>query len=235
MARKNFRKNLFDEMLSVPGTTNAQSSDPEGSVHSPGVVLPAGETLSSSAERAETGQLSSENTGADRRKSVQTDIQTPVKPDRHTDEQTDGRKSLQTENRNSNMTARRNYAKPKNQNSVLTDVRLAGISDSPISAQADFQNSVLTDERITALPDRRTDGRTDLRQDSAVTVPDTSGLEKDDVDEPAEPGNLNRTKVTFWVRSNLVKGLKHLSVDQDRLLSDLANEALSDLLAKYGK
>ena len=42
-------------------------------------------------------------------------------------------------------------------------------------------------------------------------------------------------KTTFYIREDLGKGLRILSVETDRNLSLLANEAIEDLLKKYAK
>ena len=47
---------------------------------------------------------------------------------------------------------------------------------------------------------------------------------------------MNQRKVfSTRVNDNLVKKLKHLSVDEDKSLGDLLEEAIQDLLKKYEK
>lgn len=46
---------------------------------------------------------------------------------------------------------------------------------------------------------------------------------------------MERKTVTTSLEIELMKQLKHLAVDTDKALNDLLEEAIRDLLKKYGK
>lgn len=50
---------------------------------------------------------------------------------------------------------------------------------------------------------------------------------------PGEP--IEKSKPTFYIPKHLMKQLKHLAVDEEKTLSDLASEAIKLLLKKYGR
>jgi hypothetical protein len=40
-------------------------------------------------------------------------------------------------------------------------------------------------------------------------------------------------KATYYIKPDIIKGLKYLAIDKDKDLSALVNEALEDLIKKY--
>ncbi len=246
MAKKSFRKNLFDQMLSAPAVPEKEVSTADDSASSLGIGSSSGEihrfpidTEDIRSAKQESGKAEIQKAdNTDKRNSSKTDIQNigqtekqkPIKADKRIDGQTDIQKSVL----------------PANQDSSITDVRLSVLPYIQHSPQTDFRNNayppiqtpVLPASGYSVCPPGRTDGQTDIRQDvsSAPPLPPATPGSYELADN-VSPGkdNLCRTKVTYWIRSSLAKRLKYLSVDQDRLLSDLVSEALSDLLMKYNR
>ena len=59
-------------------------------------------------------------------------------------------------------------------------------------------------------------------------------LAKDSPDQPAATTKPVLRKATYYIRAELIKPLKLLSVELDRDQSDLVSDAIADLLAKWG-
>jgi hypothetical protein len=52
---------------------------------------------------------------------------------------------------------------------------------------------------------------------------------------PKQANRIGKKTVIFYEVSEAVRELKRLAVDQDRTIQDMMQEALDDLLVKYGK
>jgi hypothetical protein len=48
-----------------------------------------------------------------------------------------------------------------------------------------------------------------------------------------QQNSINPRKATYYIRPELIKGLKYLGADTERDLSDLVNEAIEGLLSKH--